>query len=61
MRCAICNGEMAYEVPPCPDGHDDCPELVCTGCGSAEVLAPVTMRVLRRPLGKIVPYQRTAA
>ena len=34
MHCAKCQGEMIFEVPPCEDGHDDCPELVCTGCGA---------------------------
>jgi hypothetical protein len=61
MRCAICNGEMLFEVPPCPDGHDDCPELVCTGCGAAEVLVPVTLRVWQRPRGRVAPQQRRAA
>jgi len=59
MRCANCNGEMLYEVPPCADGHDECPELVCTGCGSAEVLVPVTVRFWRAR-GRIAPLQRRA-
>ena len=33
LRCVICDGDMLFEVPPCADGHDDCPELVCTRCG----------------------------
>ena len=62
MRCTVCNGEMLFEVPPCPDGHEDCPELVCTGCGAAEVLVPVTLRVWqRRPRGRVAPQQRRAA
>jgi hypothetical protein len=61
MRCAICNSEMLYEVPPCPDGHEDCPELVCTGCGAAEVLVPVTLRVWQRPRRRVAPHQRRAA
>jgi hypothetical protein len=62
LRCAGCNGEMVYEVPPCQDGHDDCPELVCTGCGAAEVLVPVTLRFWRRSSGRrVAPQQRRAA
>ena len=60
MRCANCDGEMLYEVPPCPDGHDECPELVCTGCGSAEVLVPVIVR-LWRPRRHVAPHQRRAS
>jgi hypothetical protein len=61
MRCPICDGEMLFEVPPCRDGHDDCPELVCTGCGAAEVLIPVTLRLWQRPRGRVAPHQRRAA
>ena len=62
MRCPICDGEMLFEVPPCRDGHEDCPELVCTGCGAAEVLIPVTLRLWQRPRGRrVAPHQRRAA
>jgi hypothetical protein len=62
LRCAICDGDMLFEVPPCPDGHDECPELVCTRCGAAEVLVPVTLRYWRRPTGsRVAPHQRRAA
>jgi hypothetical protein len=65
MRCATCDGEMVYEVPPCKDGHDECPELVCTGCGAAEVLVPVTLRYWYRPhqltTARVAPLQRRAA
>lgn len=61
MRCPICDGEMLFEVPPCPDGHDDCPELVCTGCGAAEVLMPITLRRRLRPRGRMAPRRRSAA
>jgi hypothetical protein len=62
LRCVICNGDMLFEVPPCVDGHDDCPELVCTRCGAAEVLAPVVLRVWRRPGGRrVAPQQRRVA
>jgi hypothetical protein len=52
---------MLFEVPPCPDGHDECPELVCTRCGAAEVLMPVTLHVWSHPKGRIAPLQRRAA
>lgn len=61
LRCVLCHGDMLFEVPPCPDGHDECPELVCTRCGAAEVLLPVTMHVLAHPAGRIAPLQRRAA
>jgi hypothetical protein len=54
---------MPFETPPCADGHDeDCPELVCTRCNTAEILAPVTVRVLLSTGGALVaPQQRRAA
>ena len=63
LRCVICNGDMLFEVPPCADGHDDeCPELVCTRCGAAELLVPVTVHMWRRPSsGRLLPHQRRAA
>lgn len=36
LHCETCGDEMPFEAPPCMDGHGpDCPELACTGCGSA--------------------------
>ena len=65
LRCVICDGDMLFEVPPCPDAHDDeCPELVCTRCGAAEVLMPVTLRMWHTPSrrnGRVLPQQRRAA
>jgi hypothetical protein len=62
LRCAICDGDMRFEVPPCPEGHDECPELVCTRCGAAEALIPVTLRYWQRPPGRrVAPHQRRAA
>ncbi|GIF21078.1 hypothetical protein BJ973_005469 [Actinoplanes tereljensis] len=59
LRCVICDGDMMFEVPPCPDGHDECPELVCTRCGAAEVVAPIVVHLWgKRPQ---VPHQRRAA
>jgi hypothetical protein len=65
LYCATCEAEMEFEVPRCVDGHgDDCPELVCTGCGTAVFSAPLTgqwppARVARRP--RVSPHRRHAA
>lgn len=64
LRCVICDGDMMFEVPPCEDGHDDCPELVCTRCGAAEVVAPVTVHLWfpsKSPRRAVAPKQRQAA
>jgi hypothetical protein len=63
LRCAICNGDMLFEVPPCADGHDECPELVCTRCGMAEVVAPIVVHVWPPTHGPRprLPQQRRAA
>jgi hypothetical protein len=63
LRCVICDGDMMFEVPPCGDGHDDCPELVCTRCGAAEVVAPIVVHWFQpggRPR-RVAPQQRRAA
>ncbi|WP_433312422.1 hypothetical protein [Micromonospora chersina] len=40
LYCDGCDGVVLFEAPPCVDGHDvDCPELVCTGCGAAVLIA----------------------
>ncbi|MEH1011621.1 hypothetical protein V6U90_00610 [Micromonospora sp. CPCC 206060] len=40
LYCDGCDADMPFEMPPCQDGHgDDCPELVCTGCGAALLIA----------------------
>ena len=62
LRCIICDREMLFEVPPCADGHEkDCPELVCTRCGAAELLFPLPLRLWQRPHGRVAPQQRRAA
>lgn len=62
LRCVVCDAEMPFETPSCADGHEDCPELLCTRCGAAEILAPVTIRVLLSPGGtRVAPQQRRAA
>jgi len=66
LRCVICDGDMMFEVPPCPDGHDECPELVCTRCGAAEVVAPIVVHHFwLKPQGErrgwVAPQQRRVA
>ncbi|MET8307582.1 hypothetical protein [Micromonospora sp. NPDC005173] len=48
LYCGVCEGVAPFEVPPCVDGHGtDCPELICTRCGTAVVIATFTFRVTR--------------
>jgi hypothetical protein len=63
LRCVICDTELPFETPPCADGHaEDCPELLCTRCGAAEIVAPVTFGVLMSAGGaRVAPQQRRAA
>ena len=39
--CPTCAEETVFEQPPCQDGHTadgaECPEWVCTACGTALV------------------------
>jgi hypothetical protein len=43
LHCDTCRGVRMFEVPPCVDDHGaDCPELVCTGCGDALLIATTT-------------------
>lgn len=37
-ECAVCCRESLFQAPPCTDEHDDCPELLCVGCGAALML-----------------------
>ncbi|MQA79512.1 MAG: hypothetical protein GEV10_13720 [Streptosporangiales bacterium] len=32
--CPSCVAVVAFEQPPCPDGHEECPDLACTLCGT---------------------------
>jgi DNA-directed RNA polymerase subunit RPC12/RpoP len=41
LVCAECGGEQPFAQPPCPDGHEQCPEWACTDCGFAIFLDPV--------------------
>ena len=37
--CSPCQGEQAFHMPPCEDGHGgDCVDLACTECGHAVVV-----------------------
>lgn len=43
--CDICQGVQPFEAPPCVDGHvAHCPELACTTCGAAVLIATFTIR-----------------
>lgn len=66
LHCATCEADMEFEVPRCADGHGaDCPELVCTGCGTAVLIAPLPVRLwtparlARRQ--RVTPHRRHAA
>ncbi|WP_320067144.1 hypothetical protein [Micromonospora sp. RTGN7] len=46
--CDTCEGVQPFEAPPCADGHGtDCPELACTGCGAAMLIATFTFPATR--------------
>jgi hypothetical protein len=52
---------MMFEMPPGDDGLDECPELICTRCGLAEVVAPIVVHLWWKPKGRVAPHQRRAA
>jgi hypothetical protein len=55
---------MMFEAPPWADRQDDCPELVCTRCGAAEVVTPVVVHLWfpsTTPRRTVAPQQRRAA
>ncbi|SCL16404.1 hypothetical protein GA0070616_1009 [Micromonospora nigra] len=40
LHCDTCEGVQPFEAPPCVDDHGaDCPELICTRCGTAVLIA----------------------
>lgn len=44
FHCPPCGGEQAFHRLPCADGHDrDCPEVVCTVCGSVQTREPAPL------------------
>ncbi|MEV4812911.1 hypothetical protein [Micromonospora avicenniae] len=48
LYCDSCQGVQQFETPPCVDGHGvDCPELVCTRCGSALLIATFSFHAPR--------------
>lgn len=70
LYCDLCADEMLFETPPCVDGHGaDCPELACTGCGTALVVAPLAVAApgrertggTRGGAGRRAPRERRAA
>lgn len=32
--CPSCVAVVVFEQPPCLDGHEECPDLACTLCGT---------------------------
>ncbi|RKN50864.1 hypothetical protein [Micromonospora endolithica] len=65
LHCEVCEGVRPFEAPPCVDDHGaDCPELICTGCGVAVLIAtfafpaPRLADARRRP---VPPAHRRAA
>ncbi|WBB75236.1 hypothetical protein O7602_06850 [Micromonospora sp. WMMD1128] len=60
LYCDSCEGVVLFETPFCGDGHGaDCPELVCTGCGAAMLVAMIAFRPARRRAPR--PSHRHAA
>ncbi|MFJ6196273.1 hypothetical protein [Micromonospora sp. NPDC092111] len=64
LHCDICEGVQPFEAPPCVDGHGaDCPELVCTGCGAAVLIATFAFQATRltdRRRRRPTPHHRAA-
>ncbi|MEV0154591.1 hypothetical protein AB0H57_12735 [Micromonospora sp. NPDC050686] len=65
LHCETCEGVRSFETPPCVDGHGaDCPELICTGCGTAVLIAtftfPAPRLADRRPARRAAAYRRAA-
>jgi hypothetical protein len=53
--CPGCRADRVVEQPPCLDGHADCPERMCTECGTAIVFGWLTADIVsptRRRSGK---------
>ncbi|MEU4778821.1 hypothetical protein [Micromonospora sp. NPDC023633] len=62
LYCDTCEGVEPFEAPPCADGHGaDCPELLCTGCGAAVLVATVTFHLARPADRRRPPAHRRAA
>ncbi|MET8358260.1 hypothetical protein [Micromonospora sp. NPDC005171] len=62
LYCDVCEGVALFEAPPCVDGHGtDCPELICTGCGTAVMVGTFTFPVTRLAARRRQPARRHAA
>ncbi|SCG46501.1 hypothetical protein [Micromonospora humi] len=63
LYCDTCEGVVLFEAPFCGDGHGvDCPELVCTGCGAAVLVAAITFPTSARSRRRATrPTHRHAA
>ncbi|GAB3085646.1 hypothetical protein [Micromonospora schwarzwaldensis] len=63
LYCDTCEGVVLFEAPLCGDGHGaDCPELACTGCGAAVLIASFASPAPRRARGRAPrPAHRHAA
>ncbi|MFI7574111.1 hypothetical protein [Micromonospora sp. NPDC049497] len=64
LHCEVCEGVQLFEAPPCVDDHGaDCPELICTGCGAAVLIATFTFQAPRlsdRRRRPTEPHRRAA-
>lgn len=64
LYCDTCEGVQPFEAPPCVDGHGaDCPELACTGCGAAVLIATFTFSAPRLDVQasrRSAPHRRAA-
>lgn len=64
LYCGTCQTDTLFQAPPCAEDHGDaCPELACTDCGTAILLAPIieVRAWLRSRSGSVAPRQRHAA
>lgn len=61
-HCGSCGGERPFETPPCADGHGtDCPERVCTECGTAILVDPPVDPAGAAPATAAIPHRTNAA
>ncbi|MFG1777215.1 hypothetical protein ACGFIR_22650 [Micromonospora sp. NPDC049051] len=62
LYCDTCEGVEPFEAPPCADGHGaDCPELLCTGCGTAVLIGTGVLELARLTARRRPPVHRRAA
>ncbi len=61
LPCPSCRDVRAIESPPCLEGHGaDCPDRVCTECGTGFVLDPILPRPAARPARRAAQPPRAA-